>query len=162
MVQEKSFREDLFFRLSILTINIPALRHRENDVILLARYFIHKICSEMKWKPPGLSSEVCELIKEYSWPGNVRQLKNAMIYAVHMAQEGLIKITDLPEELKYNHAICNPMRNMKSLKEMEKIAIVEAMKYTGNNKNEVEKILGLSKTTLYRKLKEYSIEYIPE
>ncbi len=161
MVKEKLFRDDLYFRLSIFKINIPSLRDRGKDEILfLSRYFIAKISHQIKCKPPKLCPEVYDKLTEYNWPGNVRQLENAMIYAVYMAQNGLIKIDNLPDDLKNNYPITSEHNKKKflSLNEIEKKAIEDVMIYTENDKNEAVRILGISKSTLYRKLKKYGFE----
>ncbi|SHN58419.1 sigma-54-dependent Fis family transcriptional regulator [Desulfitobacterium chlororespirans] len=158
MVHEKTFREDLYFRLSVFKIRIPPLRDRGGDVLLLAQYFVNEISKKFNCKPPKLSAEVVRKIQEYNWPGNVRQLQNAMVYAVNMAQNGLIKLEHLPEEMmKHPPIVSSPTKSL-SLKEMEKAAILEAMRVTGNNTIEASRLLGLGRTTLYRKLKEYGLE----
>jgi transcriptional regulator with PAS, ATPase and Fis domain len=103
---------------------------------------------------------VYDKLTEYNWPGNVRQLENAMIYAVYMAQNGLIKIDNLPDDLKNNYPITSEHNKKKflSLNEIEKKAIEDVMIYTENDKNEAVRILGISKSTLYRKLKKYGFE----
>lgn len=158
MVREKSFREDLYFRLSIFKIAIPPLRERGEDIFLLAQYFIEDICKKMKYQVPELSPAVYKKIREYDWPGNVRQLENAMVYAVNMAQDGIIKLNNLPDELFYNSLTDKVNQNLLSLSELEKRSIQDAMIYTGNNTLEMARILGLGRTTLYRKLKEYDIK----
>ncbi|ATW28766.1 sigma-54-dependent Fis family transcriptional regulator [Candidatus Formimonas warabiya] len=159
MVQEKSFREDLYFRLSIFKIPIAPLRDRGDDIILLAKHFIEEISRKIKCKVPEISPEAYKKIVEYSWPGNVRQLENAMVYAVNMAQDGMIKISHLPDELIYNYAPNNINKHLLSIRELEKMAIKDAMAYTRNNTMEMARILGLGRTTLYRKLKEYDIKF---
>lgn len=158
MVLEKRFRSDLYYRLSTFKIELPPLRERGKDIILIARHLIEKICRKLQYHQPELSSEVCKILKEYPWPGNIRQLENAMVYAVVMTQDGIIKANNLPNELKYSNSINYENNNRMTIKEAEKIRIQEAIQYTGNNKNQVAKILGLSKTTVYRKIKEYGIE----
>lgn len=158
MVLEKSFREDLYYRLSVFSIRIPPLRDRGDDTMLLARHFIEDICRKLKGKVPKLSPEVQKKIAEYSWPGNVRQLQNAMVYAVNMAQDGIIKITDLPDELLYNDPVPISNKKILPLGELEKTAILDAMKLTKYNTIEAARLLGIGRTTIYRKLKEYGID----
>ncbi len=175
MVQEKTFREDLYYRLSTFRVKIPSLKERGSDeIILLARYLVEKASRQLSCLPPKIHPEVYEVLTEYSWPGNVRQLENTMTYAVFMSQNGLIKKEDLPLDLRENYSlpekefrksninteIQNPSiesENFLSLREIEEKAIKKVMLYTENDKNKVAEILGLSKSTLYRKLKEYGI-----
>jgi transcriptional regulator with PAS, ATPase and Fis domain len=158
LIKEKKFRNDLYFRLSIFKLDIPPLRDRGSDILLLAGYFIYKICDKMHWKSPKLSPEVNEILTEYYWPGNVRQLENAMVHAVYMSRNGLIKVNDLPDEVKNNYSFEGSLdREIKPLREIEKAAIICAL-HREKNKVKVAGLLGLSKQTLYRKIKEYGIE----
>jgi transcriptional regulator with PAS, ATPase and Fis domain len=157
MVHEKTFREDLYYRLTIFKIMIPPLRDRDEDVLYLANYFIQNISEKMKRKVPILSPEASKKIAEYSWPGNVRQLENAMVYAVNMAHDGIIKLNNLPDELQSVDIMDKKYNKLMPLRELEKMAIEEAMVHTGNNTGDAAKILGMSRTTLYRKLKELDL-----
>ena len=163
MIQEKLFREDLYFRLSVLSINLPPLRERGNDLELLSRYFIKNYCKKMEWKLPEISKLAKEKIREYKWPGNVRQLENAVIYAVNTAQNGIIEATDLPAIILGGSS---PVRSavtpvdsspVQSIEAMERIVIENALYKTKNNITKAAEILGIGKSTLYRKLKDYDI-----
>lgn len=158
MVQTKDFRSDLYYRLSTFKISLPPLRDRGEDIIPLAQYFIKKICHKLQCPQPELSPEVSKVLKKFHWPGNIRELENVMTYAVVMAKDGVIKINNLPDELKFCSPFKNEITDSLSLREIEKVKIQEAIKYTRNKKDQAAKILGLSKTTLYRKIKEYGIE----
>jgi transcriptional regulator with PAS, ATPase and Fis domain len=157
MVSEKSFREDLYYRLSVFSIRIPPLRDRGDDILLLARDFIEDICRKLNYKVPNLSPEVEKRLTEYNWPGNVRQLLNAMVYAVNMVQGNLIKINDMPDELLYDNSVHISTRKILPLDELEKAAILETMKLTNNNTLEAARLLDIGRTTIYRKLKKYGI-----
>lgn len=156
LVQERTFREDLYYRLSVFKINIPPLRDRGDDILTLARYFVEVICEKTGRRKTVLSPEVCERLLNYSWPGNVRQLENAMVYAVNMASNGVIKLNNLPDEISSPSA-GKKFKKIMRLKEIEKMAIIEAMEQTEHNTGDAAKILGVGRTTLYRKLKEYGI-----
>jgi len=167
MVKENQFREDLYFRLSVLTVNIPPLRARKGDIEILSKYFIEKYCRKQGWKVPVISPAAQAKINEYEWPGNVRQLQNAMIYAVNTAQNGIITAEDLPayinadiiptkvEDMMDNYNDDSALR----LDNIEKNAIKAAMLKAENHIPAAAEILGISKSTLYRKLKEYEIQY---
>lgn len=171
MVNQKSFREDLFFRLSVLTINIPPLRERDNDLNLLAEYFIKKCCQELGLPPVKLSPAAKQKINDYAWPGNVRQLKNALYHAVILAQNRLIELEHLPayllsDEIHLNDTITPKQpRNLPtkaeviSMDQLEKEAIQKALAKAKYNVPKAANMLGVSKSTMYRKLKKYNIEY---
>ena len=163
MIQEKLFREDLYFRLSVLSINLPPLRERGNDIELLSRYFIKSYCRKMECKQPEISKPAMERIREYKWPGNVRQLENAVIYAVNTAQNGIIEVNDLPaivlggNPLAYSTDTLIDSGPVQSIEAMERIVIENALYKTKNNITKAAEILGIGKSTLYRKLKDYDI-----
>ncbi|WP_425805596.1 sigma-54 interaction domain-containing protein [Desulfitobacterium sp. Sab5] len=163
MVKEKQYREDLYFRLSVLTINIPPLRNRGNDIEILSKHFIEKYCNKQGWKIPKVSPETQKIINEYKWPGNVRQLQNAMTYAVNTAQKGQINPDNLPNYIMIdsnsidNNTTVND--EMLRLDNLEKIAIETALLRSDNNMDRAVEILGISRSTLYRKLKDYQIQH---
>ncbi len=171
MSHENLFRSDLFFRLSILSIQLPPLRKRDNDVEVLANYFIGKYCAKIKRKAPLISEEALEVLKSYGWPGNVRQLENSVIYAVNLAQGDLIQCRHLPESLYA--ASSSPaenyrdppgmtgsytLENIYKIDVMEKILIENALYKTRNNITKASELLGMAKSTLYRKAKELNID----
>jgi transcriptional regulator with PAS, ATPase and Fis domain len=166
MVRENQFREDLYFRLSVLTLNIPPLRERGNDTEILSTFFIKNYCQKQGWKIPQVSPAVQKIINEYEWPGNARQLQNAMVYAVNTAQGDMIKPENLPNYIildtcpikvgeKMN--IHGKMSEMLSLDKLEKAAIETALLHTNNSVPIAAEMLGISRSNLYRKLKEYNI-----
>lgn len=157
MVRNKTFREDLYFRLSIFKIKIPPLRERGEDILLLAEYFIKSMCEKTNRMAATMSPEARKKIREYSWPGNIRQLENAMVYAVSMARDGIIRPNNLPDELLGLDIMDKKNNALMPLKELENMAIREALAQTGNDISDAAKILGMSRTTLYRKLKELSV-----
>lgn len=169
LVREKIFREDLYYRLSVLSITIPPLRERGRDAEILAQYFIERYCKKVGRKVPQVSPAVLKIINEYDWPGNVRQLENAVIYAINTTRSEVIEPRDLPGEIYeaclYNSdsLIKNRKRNENldtflSLNELEKNAIIKALTKTGGNVPQAADLLGISRSTIYRKLKEYNIK----
>jgi transcriptional regulator with PAS, ATPase and Fis domain len=168
MFQENQFREDLYFRLSVLTINIPPLRERGNDVEILSKIFIEKYCQKQGWKVPQISQATQTYINEYQWPGNVRQLQNAMVFAVNTVQDDIIKPENLPNYIILDTAPIkiDPTTNsigdiseMLCLENLEKSAIGTALLHANNCVPVAAEILGISRSTLYRKLKYYNIEH---
>lgn len=169
MVKEKRFRADLYYRLSVLTIAIPPLRDRNKDIDLLANYFVRRYSRKIGKKIPKISQSVLDVINNYTWPGNVRELENAMVHAVINSGE-IIDIQDLPEKFIFmdtfktsddivNYDNIEEMDKIQSLADTEKSAILKGMKMAKGNVVLAACLLGISKSTIYRKLKEYDINY---
>jgi DNA-binding NtrC family response regulator len=153
MMQEGSFREDLFWRLNVVTINIPPLRERPEDIPLLARAFA--LSPRITGKgPKKINKEALDAIIAYSWPGNIRELQNVIERAIILAEADLITTQDLPTNLL--DAIASP--SMGTLKELEREAIVRALRMHGGHRVRAAKTLGISERNLYRKIREYSLE----
>lgn len=171
MVKEKLFREDLYYRLSVLTIGIPPLRDRNRDSELLANYFVKKYCKKIGRKVLSISRGVSEIINGYTWPGNVRELENAMAYAVINAEGDMINVMDLPEDIVSKgdfkptvETLTHDFEDEKSggfpsLNDIEKRAITKALTKAEGNVILAACLLGISKSTIYRKLKEYDIPH---
>lgn len=166
-IKKGLFRSDLYYRIGVFTIHIPPLRERKEDIPLLAGYFLEKSANDLGKEIAGFSKEAMDALKIYSWPGNVRQLKNAVEYAALMANAGEeIKLGDLPEDVRRgdgggdsDKASEQPAENAPlSLKEMEKQAILAALKRTGGSKAAAAKELGIGLKTIYRKIEEYDIK----
>ncbi len=151
MVQEKLFREDLYYRLAVFPILITPLRQRRQDILILARHFL----SRLKTVHPGFSPEAVRKMENYSWPGNVRELENWVEYGVIMADDDLIRPDHLP--LSADHAPQNILDDLTedypSLEELEHRYIDMMLNHTGGNKTEAAHILGTSISTLWRRLK---------
>lgn len=163
MVKEKQYREDLYFRLSVLTVNIPPLRNRKNDVDVLSQYFIKSYCQKQGWKAPKITKAAIKKIQEYEWPGNVRQLQNALIYAVNSAQDNVIEVDNLPQYILLDsgplHEEQSHEKESLSLEHLEKNAIRTALLHSRNSIPDAAKLLGISRSTLYRKLKDYGFDH---
>lgn len=159
LVNEGKFREDLYYRLKVLEIEIPPLRARGQDIILLAKHFIHKIAREQYTTPPVLSDLAIIHLLQYEWPGNVRQLQNAMLHAVTICKDKIIKPEDLPSEVcsNFTNKMLTDSNSKMSMQDVEKVMIIDALKQTDNNVSEAAKILKISRSTLYRKIKLYKI-----
>ncbi len=170
-VDEKVFREDLYYRLSVFTIRVPPLRERKEDVSILTLHFVRRVAEENGLPVPAVSPEVMEIFEAYDWPGNVRELRNAVETMVLLSQGREIVREHVPREIiegisaAREGAIPMPGRvepagtgKVLPLWELERRAIVQALEATGNNKTKAAKLLGIGVRTLYRKLKEYGIE----
>ncbi|UWG98385.1 sigma 54-interacting transcriptional regulator [Dehalobacter sp. DCM] len=167
LITERKFRQDLYFRLSVLSLNIPPLRERVGDVELLSRYFLEKYCKKNNLPVPEVMPEVQRMFHDNQWPGNVRELENAIAYCVSMAygknittkhvsedvQKGTSKFRGVLDRL--NKLIDNDieMNLLPSLDEIETIYVKKAMEATNNNVTQAAAMLGISKTTVYRRIK---------
>lgn len=165
MIAEGSFREDLYYRLNVIPLHIPALRDRNEDISIIAKHFLNYYNSLLNKNLHMISVEAMNLLKSYSWPGNIRELSNVIEYAVNMENNRVLSADSLPARLKENQ---NRNRNTDkevlltlNLKELEKAAILQALNATGSDikaKDAAARMLGISRASLYRKLKEYQIE----
>ncbi|HDL21334.1 MAG TPA: sigma-54-dependent Fis family transcriptional regulator [Nitrospirae bacterium] len=153
-IEAGNFREDLFYRINVLQIDIPPLRERKDDIPLLVTEFLNESCLREK-KVLTVSDEVMSMFKSYSWPGNVRQLKNVIERAVVLARGDRIMPGELPEEfLSFKKQIS--VKTLKTLKELERQAVREALHECNGNKSKAAKILGISRKAFYKRLKDFS------
>ncbi len=160
-VRDKSFREDLYYRLNVLTINIPPLRRREGDVALLTRVFLEKFAASLNKRHLRLSREAMAALEAYHWPGNVRELENCIERLANVAQADSIEIGDLPQDIFSGAVQGTHVRAggpSVSLKGIQKALILETLRETGGNLRRTSSILNISRTTLYAKLKQFRIE----
>ncbi|MEJ2721266.1 MAG: sigma-54 dependent transcriptional regulator [bacterium] len=154
------FREDLFYRLNVIQIEVPPLRARGSDALLLALHFAEKIAGRMKKNVIGISGPAAEKLLEYDWPGNVRELRNAIERAVALARFEEIIVDDLPDKIRaYQSSQVligsdNPS-DLITLEDVERRYIRHVLKMTGGNKTLAARILGLDRKTLYRKLRRF-------
>lgn len=151
MIAKETFREDLFYRLTVVEINVPPLRERKEDIPLLADKFLYKYGNEYKDRYITLDTDAQALLQRYDWPGNIRELENVIQRAVIMCDR-TIGVKDLPESLKYQ--IDFPDTDLLSLKQMEKIYIQKVLEATKNNQTKAAEILNIDRKTLRGKIKE--------
>jgi len=153
-VQTGHFREDLFYRINVVQINVPPLRDREDDIPLLVSEFVKEFCIKEKKKILPVSEDVMRIFKNYQWPGNVRQLKNVVERAVILEKRGRITVRELTEELLSFRGRIEPINSTKTLKELESEAIKDILNEYKGNKSKAAKDLGISRKKLYKRLKE--------
>ena len=153
-VARGEFREDLYYRLSVFTIELPPLRDREEDVILLARNYINAFGSKMNKPITDLEPAFTDALLKYTWKGNIRELRNAMERSVILASGGVLKLSDLPLEIQMAQG--NTLDSME-LAAAERSHICKVLAYTGGNKTESARLMKIGLTTLYRKIEEYGI-----
>ncbi|MGH7491888.1 MAG: sigma 54-interacting transcriptional regulator [bacterium] len=157
MLSQGKFRSDLFYRLNVVQIALPPLRERPEDIPVLARYFLRKFAAKMRKPGRELAVGALQKLKAYSWPGNVRELENGMERAVALSLEHEIGPKELPENIQQLPAPV-PASPRLSLKEMERRHIIETLKSCDGNFDEAARLLGIGRTTLWRKLKEYQAQ----
>ncbi len=153
-VEEGRFREDLFYRINVVRIDVPPLRERRHDIPLLVSEFINNF-SLRENRLFSLSDETMDCFMQYDWPGNVRQLKNVIERAVVLARGERITIEELPEEILSHHQDIKSVGTVKPLKVLEHQAINDALLMCNGNKSEAAKKLGISRKTFYKRLKEF-------
>lgn len=151
LINQGSFREDLFYRLNVLPIMMPPLRERSSDIPLLVAHFMEKYSRENSFETPRISEDAMEAMTSYHWPGNVRELENLVYRLVLMNDEGQIDIEDLPDYMKFNISYCHDLT--RSLEEVELEYIHQVLNSVGGNKSQAAKILQIDRKTLHKKLK---------
>jgi len=158
-VAQGAFRRDLYFRLNVLTLRIPPLRERRQDIPLLANHFLEKM-ERTSGMERTLSDEALKLMLAYDWPGNVRELENCLERACAFSSNPVLHEGDLPTAIQAiqmpPRAADSPESKITPMAELEKNTILNAIEELHGDKLLAAKLLGIGKTTLYRKLKEYA------
>jgi DNA-binding NtrC family response regulator len=174
MVEKGTFRKDLFYRLNVVNLRLPSLRDRREDIPLLAAHFLDRISREHNRKFT-LSDEALRTMMGHDWPGNVRELENSLERATALSSGPVLHLGDLPTQLQQQglearraatvageEADAAAVSGVRPLADLERDAILGAIRTLGGDKLQAAKMLGIGKTTLYRKLKEYGIADVPD
>lgn len=156
-IENKSFRKDLYYRLNVISIQMPALREIKDDIPHLAHHFMKKFSKETHRKVTRITPEVMDLLMRYDWPGNVRQLENIIERAFALGEGDIICNNDLPSEIRNIDKQLSISNANLNLNENEKTLIMRALRQTDGNKAEAAKLLGINITTVYRKMEKYRI-----
>ncbi len=160
-IENGTFREDLYYRMNVVIIEIPPLRKRKEDICVLASYFLNKYAEVFNRNITGFSYGAIKILESYAYPGNVRELENIIERAVALADEGVIEPKDLPKKLLKDNIIDDgtgeliPVYVGEKMKDVEKKIIMQTLKSSSNNKRKTATILGISERSLHNKLKEY-------
>ena len=155
-VKAGSFREDLFYRLNVIPINLPPLKNRRNDIPLLARYFLRQFAAEQEKHVGRFSTEAMRRLLDYSWPGNVRELENSIEHAVVLAKGAGVEISDLPAVLQQAQTKSDS-GSPGTIAESERRILFETLEECNWNKKQAALQLGISRSSLYEKIKKYQI-----
>jgi two-component system, NtrC family, response regulator AtoC len=156
-VAERTFREDLYYRINVIHIEIPPLRARGTDVLLLAQHFLERGAAAARKSIRGISAAAAHRLLSYAWPGNVRELQNCIERAVALAQYDEVVVEDLPEKIRSYHrshvvVAADDPSELVTMEELEQRYIQRVLEAAGGNKTVAARILGFDRTTLYRKL----------
>jgi two-component system response regulator HydG len=159
-VYEKRFREDLYYRINVVKIDVPPLRERGGDVLHLAQFFLKQFAQRNDKNALELSTTAAEKLLAYNWPGNVRELENCMEHAVALARFDQITVEDLPEKIRAYRAerfvvAANDPTEIVTMDELERRYILRVLSLVGGNKSRAAQVLGFDRRTLYRKLERY-------
>ncbi|MCA9103388.1 MAG: sigma-54-dependent Fis family transcriptional regulator [Planctomycetales bacterium] len=162
-VEEGRFREDLFFRINVIQIEVPPLRMRGNDTLLLAQHFVEHFAVKSGKPVRGISEAVAQKILGYAWPGNVRELRNVIERAVALTRFDELAVEDLPKKIRQDrgsHVVVggDEAEQLVSLDEISRRYILHVLDSVAGNKTTAAKTLGIDRNTLYRRLKQYGIE----
>jgi len=161
------FRQDLFYRINVVRVDLPPLRERGNDVLKLASYFLDRFTEGAGRERVSLSPAVAEKLLNYDWPGNVRELENCMERVVTMARFDQVSVEDLPEKVRTHRRdvsvhLPDPAAHVPTVDEIERRHILHVIKLVDGNKSRAAQLLGLDRRTLYRKLERYRSGYEPQ
>lgn len=162
LVGASKFRQDLFYRLNVIRIELPPLRRRSEDIPLLVDHFIRKFARTAKRSVEGIQADALAALKNHQWPGNIRELEHTIERAVLLGKESMIGLADLPESFGAGSdgavLIDQALTRQLTLHDLERDYIGRVLQASRGNKTEAARILGVDRTTLYRKLEEYKIK----
>jgi two-component system response regulator HydG len=151
LVCRQLFREDLYFRINVIAIDVPPLRERGDDVILLARHFVLKYAEELGKEPPRFSGGVLDALRSYHWPGNVRELENVIHRLLVMNESGTVDVSDLPSVMRFS--VGNGLGPLRTLAEVEAEHVRSVLESVNGNKTQAARVLGIDRKTLREKLR---------
>jgi DNA-binding NtrC family response regulator len=166
-IKDGSFRDDLYYRISVMKIEIPSLRERKEDIPLLADFFIKYYSTKLNRNISEIEPAFLEKLRDYSYPGNVRELKNIIERAIILSDDNSLRVSSLPREFHASNHFIYPSSlpsgndsssEVISLEELEKRHIQRVLEFTGGNKTKAAELLGIGITTLYRKIQSYGLE----
>ncbi|AIE58967.1 sigma-54-dependent Fis family transcriptional regulator [Bacillus methanolicus] len=160
LIQQGQFRDDLFFRLNVVTVNFPPLRERKEDIPLLADYFLKQFAEKYEKQSLSFAKETLEFLNNYRWPGNIRELQNALEHAVIFSDTSIINLVNLPSYLLENRveeALSEQDDEFSLIEQEEKKILLQLLNETNWNVSAVAKRMNIARSTLYRKLKKYEI-----
>ncbi len=157
LIKRGEFREDFFFRINVIPIYVPTLRERVDDIPLLADYFIRSLQKRTRKEITGLTPESMEYLLSYSWPGNIRELKSVLEYAFAVAERGLIRVDQMPQNIVNNEP--EPIDKIIGRDEpAEKLELIQALNQANGNQSEAARLLEVSRVTVWNRMKKFNID----
>jgi sigma-54 dependent transcriptional regulator, acetoin dehydrogenase operon transcriptional activator AcoR len=156
-VKKGSFREDLFFRLNVMPIELPPLRERQTDIPLLVDFFVRKLCENLSRPMPTIEPEFIQELIQYSWPGNIRELQNILERTINKNTKNTLTVHDLPDEI-YEKSHLKDSTVTLNRHELKKQSIIHALNLFNGNISKAAKYLGIARSTFYRQMKKYQIQ----
>jgi len=157
-ISNGKFREDLFYRLNLVTINLPPLRELQDYIPLLAEFFVKKLTKDAYQQVKGMTNAFVERLQKSEWRGNIRELRNVIERSLIVCQGNELNLDNLPVELQYHTTLKSNTLSSFDLSSVERLHIHRILQYTKWNKTQAAKLLNISSATLYRKIEEYKIE----
>jgi PAS domain S-box-containing protein len=158
LIAERLFREDLFFRINVFPLNIPNLAQRREDIPLLVQNFIERNKGKGEKNIVGITPEAMERLLIYAWPGNVRELRNAIEYAFVLCPAGDIDVQHLPPKITQISSVCEPIFDAPPVDQRERERLIRILRQTGGNQSEAARLLGVSRVTVWKRVKKYAID----
>jgi two-component system response regulator HydG len=163
LVEQGKFRQDLYFRIKGVSVTVPPLRSRAEDISEFVDYFLAEACRQLGRDKKVISENALDVLKDYNWPGNIRQLRNCIRTMVVMSDSDTLDVVDIPGEIYQPRQLSGQVSATGglggvALNELEKQAIVDTLAKVHNNREQAAKLLGIGERTLYRKIKEYNIQ----
>jgi two-component system, NtrC family, response regulator HydG len=159
LVSEDKFREDLFFRINVIPIQLPPLRERPEDLPLLAEHFMRQLRARSGKDISGLTPEAMEIVMRHPWPGNIRELRGVLEYAFVIAESGLIHPDHLPVQMNRPPSRKQPLEEPRVPTTMEeKSALIEALVACRGNQSKAARMLGVNRVTVWHRIKKYGID----
>jgi len=156
-VAQANFREDLFYRLNVVTLHMPALSEHRDDIPLLVNHFIEKYSLALRKKVASIQPQALQILMSYTFPGNIRELENIIERVVALTDCDQIRPLDLPQDIQHLEFDTIEGEGLLPLEELEKRYIARVLERTGYNKGLAAQVLNIPRTTLWRKLKEYKL-----
>jgi transcriptional regulator with PAS, ATPase and Fis domain len=157
LVNEGKFREDLFYRINVMRIELPPLRDRKEDIPILIEHFLDKLSANKQKLAAGIEQDVLATLMSYNFPGNIRELENIIEHAFVLCQSDSISLDCLPEEIQTNRSI--PSAPLQSVRELERQILIEALRRNNWHRARTASELKIDKSTLWRKMKRFEIKH---
>lgn len=162
LIEQGRFRRDLYFRLNVLPVYIPPLRERHEDIQVLMEFFLNKYSKVLDKEVKGFTDEAAKILTSYHWPGNVRELQNVVEMLINLENKNIISAENIPFNIRFKEDLSNISLDSADISQIEKALLVKALQKYGSSKNskgKIAQLLGISQSSVYRKLKKYNLEF---